>query len=98
MERSIVLSKRYLKKTSKLLIYLQTNWGNKVAKELTIELDRRILQLTTLPDTGKPAQNYTNTRSILISKHNRLVYRFSETHIVIINLIDTRQKSASKKY
>jgi plasmid stabilization system protein ParE len=92
MESKIELKKRYINKLNLLLEYLNKEWNYKVASGFQKEIDRRILQLSLQPNIGVQSTKYANARSILISKHNRLVYKIKPATIVIIDLIDTRKK------
>ena len=90
MAYKAIYKKRFLNKPNKLLDYLQKEWQTEVAKDLIDKLKNRIESIKLNPNIGLQS-TLKNTRSILITKHNRLYYRIENDKIVIINLIDTRR-------
>ena len=78
MAYKIIVKKRFTNKVVKLLEYLEKEWGKNVAAKFLHKLDTRIDHLSTQPFTGIELRNYKNTRSILITKHNRLYYRIKK--------------------
>lgn len=76
---------------------MNEEWSYKISCQFKQKLDKRLKNLTIQPFVGSKSENLENTRSILISKQNRLVYRVTHTKIVVIDLIDTRQKQVHKK-
>lgn len=86
MAYKIIVRNRFTKKVTKLLIYLDLEWGKSVVNAF-IESLKRIDVLSAHPyiDTG-----IKNCRSILITKHNRIYYRINEDVVEILNLYDTR--------
>ncbi|HEY5369395.1 MAG TPA: type II toxin-antitoxin system RelE/ParE family toxin [Hanamia sp.] len=97
MAYKIEQSSLFVKKIAKLLEYLESNWGKKVAVEFKTKLDKRMLQLLTKPDNGKVC-NVPHVRMILITPHNKLFYRIKGKTIYIITLFDTRQDPKKNKY
>ncbi|MDI9364711.1 MAG: type II toxin-antitoxin system RelE/ParE family toxin [Flavobacterium sp.] len=89
MARRIILSKRFTNKLAKLIAYLKIEWNKQVADEFSKELFSRIDTLSLQPFIGKPSNRKTNTRSILITKHNRMFYRVDGNLIKIVNMFDT---------
>ena len=91
MAYNIVVTTRFRKKLIKLLIYLEREWGKIVADNFLKKIDRRIQTLSEQPYIGQSANQDELTRSILVTKHNRLYYRIKFNEIEILNLFDTRQ-------
>ena len=91
MAYNIVVTTRCRKKLIKLLIYLEREWGKIVADNFLKKIDRRIQTLSEQPYIGQSANQDELTRSILVTKHNRLYYRIKFNEIEILNLFDTRQ-------
>ena len=91
MAYNIVVTTRFRKKLIKLLIYLEREWGKKVADNFLKKIDRRIQTLSEQPYIGQSANQDELSRSILVTKHNRLYYRIKFNEIEILNLFDTRQ-------
>ncbi len=75
MAYKIISSKRFSNKLAKLIFYLKTEWSHKVADNFSDKLFKRLDTLALQPFIGKPSNRKSNTRSLLITKHNRLFYR-----------------------
>ncbi|MGC4100331.1 type II toxin-antitoxin system RelE/ParE family toxin [Ferruginibacter sp.] len=90
MAEEIIYKKRFLNKLEKLLVYLEKEWNNTVANEYLDKLEEKIGLIKSRPTAGKITA-IKNTRSILVSKHNRIYYRLNGNKIAVINMIDTRK-------
>lgn len=90
MAYKVIYKKRFSNKLVKLLQYLEREWGQNVAVEFLNKMDKRIDTLKGQPSVGKPSAKNPEVRTILITKHNRLYYKFSNSTIVILNMYDTR--------
>jgi plasmid stabilization system protein ParE len=91
MAYTVIVKKRFTKKVTVLLKYLEKEWGKKTAVAFENKLHKRILQLAGQPYMGKPSEVFTQVRSVLITKHNRMYYRIQGDCIEIINFYDTRR-------
>ena len=85
-----IYKKRYLNKLDKLLLYLEKEWSPRTAFDFLSILEMRMNSIKTNPFIGK-ATPLNNTRSILISKQNRLYYRVINDEIIFLNMMDTRR-------
>lgn len=90
MGYTAVYKKRYLNKLDKLLLYLENDWSLKTANQFLQILDKRIMAIKANPCIGKTTP-FSDIRSILVGKQNRLYYRVLKNEIVILNMIDTRR-------
>ncbi len=90
MACEIILSKRFTNKLSKLIAYLKKEWSYQVADDFSEKLFKRLDALSLQPFTGRPSNRKANTRSILITKHNRVFYKVDGETINIVNMFDTR--------
>lgn len=86
----ITYSKRFENKVVKLTAYLANEWSLQVMDNFFETLKRKLETLSHQPFIGKPSNRKTNTRSILITKHNRVFYRVDGETIKIVNMFDTR--------
>jgi plasmid stabilization system protein ParE len=85
----IILSKIFNKKQAKLISYLKNDWNLRVADKYTVALIEKLDTLSLQPNIGKPSSKNQGVRSLLISKHNRVFYKFKNNDIIIINMFDT---------
>jgi len=98
MAYKIIVRKRFTNKVVRLLSYLETEWNKEVAKDFLGKLDKRIQRLSLQPYIGVQLSNHKDTRSVLVTKHNRLYYRIGDETIEIINLYDTRINPRKNPY
>ena len=98
MAYKIIVKKRFTRKVVKLLNYLETEWNEKVAQDFNKKLDKQIERISVHPFSGITIKNFSNVRSVLITKHNRLYYRIKEDTIEIMNMYDTRMNPKKNPY
>jgi len=91
MAYEIVKKKRFLNKLTKVLSFLEKEWGHKVAENFLDRTDKKIELIRLFPYIGLPS-GVRDTRSLLVTKHNRLFYRVKNGKVIIMNLYDTRKK------
>ena len=93
MALRIIAKKRFENKVKKLLEYLLLNWYDAVADDFILQLNHTVELLSKNPNIGSKIKGLdnNNTRTILITKHNRLYYRTEKGKLIIINIIDTRR-------
>ncbi|MBZ0099988.1 MAG: type II toxin-antitoxin system RelE/ParE family toxin [Taibaiella sp.] len=92
MAYKVVVKKRFITKLSRILKYLEMEWGEKVALEFAKKVDARIDSLEHHPYIGAPTNKHADTRGLYITKHNRLFYKIKGKAVVVLNIYDTRQK------
>ena len=98
MAYKVVYKKRFTNKLLKLLDYLEQEWNSKVANAFLTRLDKRIDTLKKQPFIGKPSSSNPDIRTVLISKHNHLYYKFTNSTLIILNMYDTRRNPKKNKY
>ncbi|SFQ03321.1 type II toxin-antitoxin system RelE/ParE family toxin [Parafilimonas terrae] len=98
MAYKIIYKKRFQKRLFKLLDYLKSAWGEEVADEFIIRLQKRLQTLSKQPYIGAPSSVIKPVRSILITKHNRLYYRIKDDTIEVLNMYDTRRHPRKSIY
>lgn len=97
MAYEIKLKKRFVNRLESVLNYLENEWGDSVAKKFQENVDRHIILISTQPLVGV-VTGREDIRSILITKHNRLVYKISQNKIIILNMYDTRTNPKNRRY
>jgi plasmid stabilization system protein ParE len=98
MAYKIVYKKRFSNKLVKLLQYLENEWNENTAAEFLNKLDKRIESLKEHPLIGKESAAKPEVRAILITKHNKLYYKFSNNKVIIMNMYDTRKNPKKNPY
>jgi plasmid stabilization system protein ParE len=90
MVREIVWTKRANYKFNTILEYLELEWGERVTRNF-IKRTYDIIQLISEnPELGTLENQERNIRGFLLTKHNRLFYRFTDTELIVLNFFDTR--------
>lgn len=95
MVDEIVWTKRALQRYQEIIEYLQTNWGEQVTREFVQRTYRVIDLIRDYPEMGTMENKSRHIRGFLVTKHNRLFYRVTETQVILLNFFDTR--SGKKK-
>lgn len=98
MALTIITKKRFENKVKNLVKYLLENWYDSVADDFIFKLDNVVRLLSLTPHIGKTIKNFKNTRSILITNHNRLYYRIEKSNLILVNLIDTRRNPKTNPF
>ena len=97
MAYQLIQKKRFKNKLVKLLDYLESEWGFKVAKSFLKKIDVHLELISKQPFIGEMGGN-KNVRSILITKHNRVYYKVEGDEIKILNMYDTRMNPKKNRH
>jgi plasmid stabilization system protein ParE len=76
---------------SKILDYLDNNWGEKVASQFIDLTDSFLTQISINPRQFPVINKKIKVRKCVLTKHNTLYYRDSKAQIDILRIYDTRQ-------
>lgn len=98
MALKIKWNKRAKDNFDKILEYLELSFGQQTAKVFAKRSYIIIEQLSEYPELGSLEVENKQIRGILITKHNRLFYRITESEIVLLSFFDTRQNPMKRKY
>lgn len=92
MKRKIVWNQQAIRKLEKILNYLTDKWNEKVQNEFLIKTFTIIELIAENIEMGSLEDEKRGIRGFLLSKHNRLFYRYTDTQLIILNIYDTRQR------
>lgn len=92
MARKIVWTKRANSNFTSIIDYLEKYWGYKVTKSFIIRTYSIIDLLSKQPYLGSLEKEKEQIRGFLITKHNRIFYRFNEEEFIVLNIFDNRSK------
>ena len=90
MAYPIIYKKQFFKSLDKVLNYLELEWGHEIAVAFLVKIDKRTSLLKQQPFVGIASSNLKNVRGILITKHNKLYYKVSNSQVIVLNMYDTR--------
>lgn len=96
MARKIVWTKRSVNKFNAIIDFLEQEWGEGVTR-IFVKRTYDIVNLLALqPAMGTIENVDKNIKGFLLTRHNKIFYRVTETEIILLNFFDTRSKR--KKY
>ena len=91
MNRKIRLSTRALRKLDNLLVYLEKEWTLKVKHSFIVKLDKSFQQIQKHPDSFPESDKVKGLRKCVITRQTTVFYKYTDTHIDIVTIFDTRQ-------
>ena len=97
MAFNIKWTKRAKINFGKIVKHLESSFGEKTAKAFVQKSFVITEILSEYPQIGSVEINEKKVRGIIITKHNKLFYRFNENEIIILNIFDTRQDPKEKR-
>jgi plasmid stabilization system protein ParE len=96
MKRTIVWSNRAINNLAEIQAYLSENWSEAVQKEFIIKTFTIVELIAENSKIGTLENPEKGIRGFLLSKLNRLFYRYTNTKLIILNIFDTRQRPKKK--
>ena len=97
MAQKVIYRKRFINKLDRLLSYLEKEWGPQSASRFIDKLEEKIELIKKQPEVGSITV-FENTRSILITKQNKVYYRVNQNNIELVNMIDTRRNPKTNPF
>lgn len=91
MNRQIIWSPASEHEFAEILNYLNLKWDSKVVNQFIDRLDQSIRLIGFNPKLFPLINKDLGIRKCVITKHNTLYYRHSETIIEIVRIFDNRQ-------
>lgn len=81
-----------------LLDYLISEWNLNVAENFIKDLENQIKKIQNNPKINPIISKHNEFRRCVISKHNSLIYNYSNDSILIFRIFDTRQNPNKLKF
>ncbi|MFN0035867.1 MAG: type II toxin-antitoxin system RelE/ParE family toxin [Saprospiraceae bacterium] len=98
MERTLKYSKRVLQQINRTLAYIDENLSSQGADALLEQIEGKMKRAKSYPEAGKLSAKSRNIRYVLIDRHRRLYYRYSDRRVTVLALFDTRQDPRKQPY
>ncbi len=98
MAKKIVWTKRANIKFNGIIDYLEQEWGPNVTQNFVNKAYGIIDLISDQPDLGTLENPDKKIRGFLLTKHNRLFYRVTDTEIILLNFFDTRSGRNRQKF
>jgi len=91
MVKKVIWSPRAKDRYKQIIDFLLIEWGETAAVKFIEQVDQKLYLLARFPNLGIASVAKPNLRSLLFTKHNRLVYSVNEKEIHLHEIDDTRQ-------
>lgn len=98
MSNEVIWSPESKEDLSNLLDYLISVWSLKIAEDFVKNLEYQINRIQNNPKLYPIISKTNNFRRCVITKHNILIYDFSDKSILIYRVFDTRQNPKKLKF
>lgn len=98
MARKIIWTKRANQRFNKIVTYLESKWGERVTREFVTLTFSLIEVLSEQPEIGTLENKEKNIRGFLLTKHNRVFFRYTQDELIILNIFDTRSNPVKQKF
>ncbi len=76
-----------------VLLYLRVNWSQQVLNKFKSKLITQLERIIKNPNQFPFLNRKRGYRKCVVTKHNTIIYKEFESHIVVLRLFDTRQHS-----
>ena len=98
MEKKVIITKRFRNNTYRIYHSILKNFSAKTAFLFLDKIEERIELISKHPTIGKASTKKQNVRSVTITPHNLLFYRYQHNRIEILCLFDMRKNPVKKPY
>ncbi|MEK6780919.1 MAG: type II toxin-antitoxin system RelE/ParE family toxin [Bacteroidota bacterium] len=92
MAKKITWSELAVNRYRHVIQYLLSEWTERDAIQFISKVDAKLFLLSRFPNIGRKTSHNNSIRQILLSKHNRLIYKIEKTRVVVLDIFDTRQE------
>lgn len=91
MKYKVYLSDKAVENLQSIVVYLKSEWPQKVLKDFFDDLDKVKSILSKYPESFEYSKIKKGIYRCVLSKHNTLFYRINKNEVEIIVIFDTRQ-------
>lgn len=96
--KKVVITRRFRNNTLRVYQYLLKEFSTKTANYFLERIERRIDFIKRNPEVGKLSSKSKEVRSVLLTRHNLIFYRYRKNSIEILCLFDMRKDPQKKPY
>jgi plasmid stabilization system protein ParE len=97
MALKVIWSPRALDNLQNVITYLKENWDEQVVRGFVERTEKIIKIITEHPEIFRIVSEKRQIREAVITKHNLLIYKATDTHILLLAVFDTRQHPRKKR-
>lgn len=92
----IVITKKADNDESAVFDYITNKFGETYARKFRERLVQAFTVISRQPFIGRPAKNDKEIRVLQLSKQNKIVYKITETEVIILRLLHTKTNLSTK--
>jgi len=96
MTRKVVITVAAAEDEAAIVSFITDRFGSSYAGKFRDELFRVLHLISRYPYIGRPAKQFTDVRVFLFNKQNKLIYKVTAEHVVILRLLNTRTDLSSR--
>ena len=96
MAKKVVWTKRADSKFTKILEYLNEDWGQKVTEAFLQRTYDFLDILIDFPEIGTIQNTSRDIRGFTLTKHITIFYKIENQNIILLNFFDNRQRRDKK--
>lgn len=89
---SIIITKKANADETAIYKYITETFGSLYAGKFRERLIELLKLMARQPFIGRPAKQDSSVRVLMMSKQNKIVYKISETEVIILRILNTRTK------
>ncbi|KQS23802.1 type II toxin-antitoxin system RelE/ParE family toxin [Dyadobacter sp. Leaf189] len=97
MALKIIWSPRALDNFQNVIAYLEESWDEQVIRTFVKRTEKIIKIVAEHPEIFRLVSKKRQIREAVITKHNLLIYKATDTHILLLAIFDTRQHPRRKR-
>ncbi|MCF0051040.1 type II toxin-antitoxin system RelE/ParE family toxin [Dyadobacter sp. LJ53] len=97
MALEIVWSPRALDNFHGVVAYLEENWFESVIKDFVKRTEHVLHMIADHPNMFRQISEDSLIREAVITKHNLLIYKVTESKVIVLAVYDTRQHPKKKQ-
>ncbi len=92
MAKKVTWSRLAVNRYEHVIQYLLSEWTERDTIKFINKVGIKLLLVSRFPSIGRKTFFNNSIRQILLSKHNRLIYKIEKSRIVVLDIFDTRQE------
>ena len=92
---SVLITKKADNDEASIYKYISSKFGESYADKFRSRILQVFRLLAQQPFVGRPAKNNPSIRVFLVSKQNKLIYKVTESEIIILRLLNTKTDYAA---
>ena len=97
MAYKIIITEAFERSAAKTSEWITTNWSLLSAEKFDKKIMDIITSIILSPKSGRQSGR-KNIRSRMVTKHNRIYYKFIQNTITILELFETKTNPKNNKY